>query len=121
MAIGQRKGTVTAAGGTELELWRTEVCGPACSIVLKLGYVLSEDGQRLAGSREQREHVIVETEIGLRINDLLIGSLLHFPALCLGTALLLSGRKVTCGCAHRGRKLRHLLLLPLLGLDVALH
>lgn len=38
-------------------------------------------------------------EIGLRINDLLRGSLLHFPALCLGNALLHGGRKVTCGCA----------------------
>lgn len=40
-----------------------------------------------------------------RMNDLLIGSLLHFLALCvIQTLLLLCSVKVMCGYTHHGRK-----------------
>lgn len=126
-AIGQRKGTVIAAGleggrvaGVRtLENWKLRFrLPPLCSNWDMCGWRMD---CVLQGPENSESRILLCGEIRLRIHDLLIGSLLHFPALCLGTALLLSRHKVTCGCAHRGRKPRHLLLLPLLDLDVALY
>lgn len=50
------------------------------AIVLKLGDVRLEDRPHLTGAKNRS---LLCREIQLRINDLLIGSLLHFLALCV--------------------------------------
>lgn len=86
------------------------------AIVLKLGGVMLEHRPHLTGL----ENTSLFREFQLRMNDLLIGSLLHFLALCLiQTPHLLYCVKVTCRYTHHSRKSCQ--LLSLFGVDIVLH